>query len=361
MKTSAKASLFTLLSVLLMAPPLLSGCKDAGATVQAKEEPAVGVVTTPVTLVDTPRRLLLTGTLKGDRETDLAANVAGKVLSTQVERGQSIEKGELIAQVDTQAAQLALREAKTNVATSETQESINRTECERYEKLKQAGVVTALEYDQATAKCKTAPLQLEAAMVRQSIAAKNVGDGRIVAPFSGVVTERSVEVGEYVQASTRVISLAQIAQLRVVFQVPERHFPDIKSGAEVLVKVAAYENEKFSGKVAHVSAKVSATRDIVVEAIVDNPESRLLPGMFAQVELTIGTEKLPSVPKSAVFTQNEKANVYVAVGQQLEQRVVSLGPTEGDRIVVVRGLKEGEHVVPTLSPDLKNGLRIKAR
>jgi membrane fusion protein, multidrug efflux system len=78
-----------------------------------------------------------------------------------------------------------------------------------------------LEYDQATAKCKTAPLSLEAAKARQSMAAKNVGDGTIRAPFAGIISERFVDVGEYVQPSSKVVSISQVAELRLEFTVPE--------------------------------------------------------------------------------------------------------------------------------------------
>jgi RND family efflux transporter MFP subunit len=339
--------------------PFVIGCENAKATIEVPQDLAVSVNTSVVTLLKTPRRLRLTGTLRGEKETDLAANVAGRLLKTAVERGQSIEEGALLAQVDTRAAQLALQEAHVSVATSEAQEKINESECERYEKLKSAGVVTDLEYDQVTAKCKTAPLNLKAARARQSIAAKNVGDGMIRAPFSGVITERYVEVGEYVQASSRVVSLAKVDELRAVFSVPEKHFPDIKDGAEVLVHVAAYGTESFVGKVAHVSGAVRDTRDIVVEAIIPNKDHRLLPGMFAEVELTIGTENLPSVPKSSSFEQNDKMNVFVVNEKQLEQRVIAISGEIGDRLVVLRGLKEGDKVVEKPDASLKNGARIK--
>ncbi len=355
----AENSTTLLLAFVTLAAFPLWGCHKAESTAEAKEIPAVSVTTTEATVIESPIRLRLTGNLRGERETDLAANVAGRVLRTQAERGQSIKQGEILAQVDIQAARLALAEAKVNVQSSETQAEINKVECERYEKLRAAGVVTDMEYDQATAKCKTAPLSLEAARARESIAAKNVGDGIIRAPFSGVVTERFVEVGEYVQASSRVVSLAQVDSLRAVFTVPEKHFPEIKLGAAVLVGVAAYQDQFFTGTVAHVSGAVQDTRDIVVEATVPNPEHKLLPGMFAEVQLTVGTQKVPSVPRSALFVQNDKDNVLVASEGRLTQRVVSTASAIGDRVPVVRGLLPGERVVASYDASLKNGTRIK--
>jgi len=312
-----------------------------------------------VTAIDAPRTLRLTGTLRGERETDLAANVAGRVISTNIERGQHVNKGELIAQVDVSSAALALAEARVAVQTSKTQEEINRADCERYERLKASKAVTDLEYDQVTAKCKTAPLNREAAEARKNIAAKNVGDGRILSPFAGVVTDRFIQVGEYVQPQTRVASLAQVADLRLEFSVPEQNYPDVQLGQSVGFRVAAYGEQLFSGTVSHVSGAVRETRDVLVEANVKNPEHKLLPGMFADVEVTVGNETLPSVPKAASFEANGKLNVFVVHDSTLEQRVLQPGPEVSGRVTVRRGVAVGEQVVAVYRPELKNGLHVK--
>jgi membrane fusion protein, multidrug efflux system len=349
------------LAALLVASLSFSaGCKRAGATPPEPPKLApVSVTTEAASPVDTPRTLRLTGTLRGARETDLAANVAGRVLSIGVERGQSIAKNALIAQIDVRSAALALAEAKVAVQNSKMQETISNADCARYEQLRAGGAVTDLEYDQVTAKCKTAPLNLEAAQARQSMAAKNVGDGAIRAPFAGVVTERFVEVGEYVQASSRVVSIAEVEELKLEFSLPEQNFPDVKLDAEVSFRVGAYAAERFAGKVLHISGAVRETRDVLVEAIVKNPDKKLLPGMFAEVELAIGHEALPSVPKSATFEANGKTNVFVVKDGALEQRVLQPAPAVGDRIPVRRGVELGEKIVKAYAPELKNGQPVK--
>ena len=339
---------------------LATACKHkTDAPTQPPPAAPVAVTTETVTTVEAPRTLRLTGTLRGERETDLAANVAGRVISMKLERGQRVEKGEVIATVDVSSAALALKEARVAVETSKTQEAINQADCARYEKLKASGAVTDLEYDQVTAKCKTAPLNREAAEARQSIAAKNVGDGRVRSPFAGIVTDRYVEVGEYVQPSSRIVSLAQVADLRLEFSLPEQNYPDVKQGASVGFRVAAYGKELFTGIVSHVSGAVRDTRDVLVEASVKNPDHKLLPGMFADAELTTGHETLAAVPKAAVFESNGKQNVLVVKGGALEQRVLQTGPEVDGRVTVRRGVSAGEAVVTPYSPELKNGQRVK--
>lgn len=346
----------------------LAGCKPSAAPTKAQAEPtpaAVHVSATAVTPVESPRVLRLTGVLRGARETDLAANVAGRVSQVFVERGTAVKQGTVLAQVDMKSASLALAEAKVQVANSQTQEAINRADCARYEQLKAKGAATDLEYDQVTAKCKTAPLNVEAARAREAIAAKNMGDGAIRAPFSGVIAERFVEAGEYVQASSKVASIVQVEELRLEFSVPEANWPDLKQGADVVVRVSAYGDAAFHGKVSHIAGAVRETRDVLVEATVPNADHRLLPGMFADVALITGQRTLPSVPKTAVFEQNGKQNVFVVKDGRLEQRVLQIdvegaahapaSVSEAGRLPVLRGLEVGEQVVATYAKELSNG------
>ncbi|HET7541593.1 MAG TPA: efflux RND transporter periplasmic adaptor subunit [Polyangiaceae bacterium] len=349
----------TLGASLVVALAAATGCKRKVDPPAPPPPPAVSVVSEAVTTIDAPRTLRLTGTLRGERETDLAANVAGRVLRMNIERGQKVAKGELLAEVDVSSAALALAEARVAVQNSKTQEEINQIDCARYERLKASKAVTDLEYDQVTAKCKTAPLNREAAEARQSIAAKNVGDGRIRAPFAGIVTDRFIEVGEYVQASSRVASLAQVADLRLEFSLPEQNYPDVKLGQAVNFRVGAYGDQLFSGSVSHVSGAVRQTRDVLVEATVKNPDHKLLPGMFADVELTIGQQALPSIPKAASFQANGKLNAFVVQGGALEQRVLQPGPEVDGRLAIKHGVVAGEQVVAEYRPELKNGQRVK--
>jgi len=352
---TALASRSSLPCLVLFGVLAVAGCKKAPPPAPKPAAPPVHVDALTVVAVDAPETLRLTGSLRGARETELAANVSGRILETFIERGASIQKGALLARVDVSAAALALAEAKLQVATSKTQEAINQADCARYEQLKARGAATELEYDQVTAKCKTAPLSVETAKARQSIAAKNVGDGAIRAPFSGVIAERYVEVGEYVQSSSKVVSIAQIDELRLEFSVPEANWPSVKTGADVAFRVTAYGDTLFHGKVAHIAGAVRETRDVLVEATVPNADRKLLPGMFASVDLNIGKRPLPALPKSAVFAQNGKQNAFVIKDGLLEQRTLQVSDEFEGQIPVLNGVAVGEKVVREYKPELNNG------
>lgn len=341
---------------------LASACqkRSVDAPDASAEKPPVEVKTEPVTALEVPRTLRLTGTLRGDRETDLAANASGRVLSTSVERGQQIKPGQVLAKLDTRAAALSVAEARAQVESSRTQEEQARTECERYEKLKAKGAVTDLEYQQKITQCRTLPLTVQAAKVRAAMAAQNVGDGIIRAPFAGTVTERFVEVGQYVRQDSRVVTIVSLDPLRLELAVPESEVSKVKEGSDVSFAVAAFPDKRFHGKVRFVSGALrSSTRDLVVEALVENKDRLLLPGMFADAELTVGSLNLPSVPRKALLERDDQSRVYVVVGGRLEERVLALGASLGDRVAVARGVTAGEQVVVSDLAGLANGQKVR--
>jgi RND family efflux transporter MFP subunit len=187
-----------------------------------------------------------------------------------------------------------------------------------------------------------------------------VGDGTIRAPFSGTVSERYVEVGEYVQPASRVISIVQTDDLRLELAVPEASVAQVRTGAAVSFAVAAYPNRTFEGTMRFVSSALRpTTRDLVAEAVVPNVDKLLKPGMFADVSLSIGTEKLPSVPLASVFERQDKKRVYVVQDGRLEERVLQIGPEVSGRLTAQRGIKPGDKVVTGNLAGLTNGARVE--
>ena len=312
-----------------------------------------------MTSVEAPRTLRLTGTLRGERETDLAANVAGRVISTKIERGQRVEKGELIAQVDVSGAALALAEARVAVQTSKTQEAINQADCDRYERLKASNAVTDLEYDQVTAKCKTAPLNREAAErartspPRTSVTAGSARPSRASSP---IATSRWASTCRPRRASPRSRRSRICASSSAC---PSRTTRTCKLGAKRGFRVAAYGSQLFSGTVSHISGAVRETRDVVVEASVKNPDHKLLPGMFADVELTVGHETLPSIPKARSSRPTASSTCSSCRTARSSSACFSRARRSTAALSVRRGVVARRASGRQLRPELKNGQRVK--
>jgi membrane fusion protein, multidrug efflux system len=344
-------------SFVLVATSSLSSCKKAPAeTASVKGPDPIHVETEAITELEVPKVLRLTGTLKGNQETDLAANANGRVLTTSVERGQAINKGDIMAKVDTRALALSAAEAKVQAQSAVAQESQAKIECDRYEALKAKGAVSDVEYQAKLTQCQTLPLSVEAANVRARLAAQNVGDGVIRAPFAGVVTQRYVEIGQYLRQDSRVATIVALDPMRLELAVPEAEVSHVAEGAEVSFKVAAYPERRFNGKIRFVSGALRATtRDLIVEALVDNADKALKPGMFADAELNVGRRKLPSILGTSILQRDDTERAFFVVEGHLEERVLALGSKGGARVALEKGAREGERFVVGDLSKLVNG------
>lgn len=353
----------TLLLCSLSALPLLGRATPSSHAheLPASEAPLAPTIDT-AQLQRVPNHLLLTGTLKAHRESAVAADTTGKVLSVAVDRGSSVAPGDVLVQIDRRQAQLAAAEAGTGVAAARTRSTLAQTECERAQRLFSSRVISQAEYDSAQAHCDDAAIAVETAGVRSELASKTLGDLAIRAPFAGVVAEKLVSAGESVRPDTRVATLVQLDPLRLELAVPEAVIESCSKGAEVSFRVAAFGDEVFTGRVEYVGATVRPnSRDLIVEALVANPAQRLRPGMFAVAEVLTGDELLPLVPSSAVRSEADLGTdrLFVVNDGKLEERLVQLGPLSGGGVAIRAGLRAGERYVVTQSPELADGLRVQ--
>jgi RND family efflux transporter MFP subunit len=358
-------SMYRLLPVLLSSTLALvsAGCDRPtaaqGQTTQARSKP-VHVDTVTVAEREMPSSLMLAGTLKPNQESELAANANGRVLRTMVERGSYVSQGAAIAQLDTRTATLSAAEAQANLETARTQRAQAESDCGRFQRLMDKGAISQAEFDRQTSACKTAITSAQAAESRALLANQTLGDATIRAPFSGLVAERYISVGEYVRADGRVAHLIDIDPLRLELTIPEQNLGAVKQGQKVQFQVAAFPNQTFTGTVHYIGPSVRAsTRDLVFEAIVTNKDKLLRPGLFATARLDAGTQKLPVVPKSALKQDGETFRAFAVVEKHVEERVVQTGASIGDEIAIVKGLSAGEKIVAQPTDAISDGLDIE--
>ena len=338
---------------------LLAGCSHpASATAEgaASESARVHVETVTVAQRPVPNLLRLTGVLSSNERTDLAANAAGRVVRTFVERGDHVVQGALIAQLDARSASLQRAEAVANAASATEQLKNARTDCQRYVGLLAKGAITQQEYDKQATSCQTQAATEEAAQARAAEAVQTISDSSIRAPFSGVIAERFVHVGDYVHADTRVVTLLVDNPLRLDLTIPEANVGSVRPGLSVSFETVAVPGRTFTATVKFIGGEIrAATRDLVVEGVTDNADHLLLPGMFVTAQLPVGMVTLPVVPANAIVLRNDNENVLAVVDGHIEERVVQLGPKAGDMVAVADGVKEGERVVVSPPPGAVDG------
>jgi membrane fusion protein (multidrug efflux system) len=341
---------------------LAAGCShDASAGGEAVPATAkVHVDTVSVAEQPVPNLLRLTGVLSSNERTDLAANAAGRVVRTFVERGDHVAQGQVLAQLDARSAALSRAEAEANVNSATEQLKNVRADCQRYVGLLAKGAITQQEYDKQTTSCSTQAASEEGARVRAAEAVQTVSDSTIRAPFSGVIAERFVHVGDYVHADTRVVTLLVDDPLRLQLTVAESSVGSVHPGLAVTFETVAIPGRVFTAIVKYMGGEIrEATRDLVVEAVTDNHDHVLLPGMFVTAELPVGEVTLPVVPAKSLVAHNADQTLFAVVDGHLEERVVQLGPKVGELVAVADGVKKGEQVVVSPPPGAADGQQIE--
>ena len=374
-----------------------SGERTAAAT--SSEPAAVAIHVAPVQTQAIDRFLRVTGSLQADERADVAAEVAGRVTGTPVERGTRVTEGTVLVRLSAVEADASLREADANAAQLEARlglatgqpfdparvpdvlnakASLDWAEADfnRIKALLDQKVVSQAEYDQRSTQVQAARQQyqlaqnlaqqsyraLQGARARVDLARKASADTVVRAPFTGIVAERLVGTGDYVSKGTKIATVVRIDPVRVELTVPEQFLSQISTGQSVRLTVDAYPNEIFTAKVRFVSPSLkSDQRALTVEAVASNTDGRLKPGLFATALLQ-QTAPAPAllVPASAVETVAGTSRVYVlAAGNKVEERIVTVGEKLGDRIEIASGVKAGDKVADNPRGKLADGVRVQ--
>lgn len=320
----------------------------------------VKVATTVAETEQIPRLLPLTGTLEPNAESAVAANASGQVVRVFVERGSVVVKGAPLVQLDTRLSSLSAAEAQANLESIRTQKVQADTDCERNRRLLERQAITAVEFEKADSSCKVQQQQLAAAESRLRQAAVAVGNATIRAPFAGVVRERTVNVGEYVNPAAKVVHLVQTDPIRVELTAGEADAAAIKLGQTLQFEVKALPGRSFTATVRYVAPSLrAASRDLIFEAVCPNPDGVLKPGMFATATLEIGTEPSVVVARSALRKDGETMRAFVVKDRHIEERVVHVARDMGERAAIKAGISGGERIVAGAIDGLKDGLEVQ--
>lgn len=300
------------------------------------------------------------GTLAAIQGVDLSSQVGGVVSAIQFESGDTVQKGAQLVKLDDQVEQADLASNKATL-----REAL--LEFERQKDLQGRGFAAEAKLEEA----RTARDAASAAVQRTRAV---IAQKTIVAPFSGKLGLKQVEIGQYVSPGQMLVSLQTLDPIWVDFPIPEKEIDRLKPGQRLEITVDAFPGQRFSGEVETLDARVSKeTRTLTVRGRLPNPGGKLLPGMFANVTVLSGEAvKRVTVPRTAVTFSLYGDSVYVvkeeetageakAEGKNLvvDRRSVRVGATQGDRIAILEGLKAGELVVTTGQLKLRPGARVK--
>ncbi len=388
--------------VLLVVTLATAGCRADATGESAPAAEAAAISVSIVTAAATPiaRFIRVSGTLTAQESAEVAAEIAGRIVATPVERGSRVQASGDLVRIAATEADAQAREAQANaaqiearlgiaggtafdvarvpeVANANAARGLARTDFARAQTLHQSKLISQAEFEQKSAQLESAERQydvavngaaqqyqsLMAARARVTVAQKALADTVVRAPFAGVVGERFVSVGDYVTRGTKVASVMRVDPLRVELTVPEQYVSAVEAGRPVTFEVDAYAGETFTGDVRYVSPSVNAdTRALMIEAVVPNGAGRLKPGLFATARIEEAAPR-PGilVPATAVRSISGTARVFVVKGDRVEERVVMTGQVVGPRIEIADGLEVGEQIVATGVDQLVDGIRVVVR
>jgi membrane fusion protein (multidrug efflux system) len=297
------------------------------------------------------------GTLRAERGADIAPEVAGVISAIHFRSGDEVPAGAPLVQLNdaSERAQLA-----SLVAAAQLAEINYRRDLEQLRK----GFVTQAVVDTDAANLKVAQAHVAE---QQALVDKKL----VRAPFAGRLGIRAVDLGQYVAAGTKLVTLQSLDPILVDFSLPQTELARLAPGHKVAVTTNALPGEHFSGTVEAIDAKVDpATRNVLVRASIGNPQHHLLPGLFVDTDVSAGeTKRYLTLPQTAIAFNPYGNTVFVVTDKgkgadgkpQLvaAQRFVTTGPTRGDQIAVLSGIERGDTVVTAGQLKLRNGMPVK--
>jgi membrane fusion protein (multidrug efflux system) len=345
----------TVLCALCLLPAMaaLQGCGSgdreatAAATPETAQQPAVKVQVLSLEPQDLTERLELSGELEPWVRVNVSAELGGTVEEVRFEEGQRVKEGEVLARVGSDLFAAALKEAQARL--EGTQAVYEKTE-----QLFKREHVTRQELIAATSALHAAEAQAEQARLR-------LDRSVIEAPISGLVVSRDLEPGEVLPPGARVTELFRVDRLKAVAGVPETDIAAFRVGGAASIEVDAYPGRTFKGRIHLIGpAAEGPSRTFPVEIAIDNAGGELRSGMIARVALVKRRfEGVVTVERDVLQDRDQGPVAVVADGELARVRNLVLGASEGNRVVVEKGLSVGERLIVSGQRGLVEGQRIE--
>ncbi len=367
--------------VILLVSLLAAGCgqQPEDGNEESKAAPVEVVKAQKGSLVETS---VVTGKLEALASSGVVpSGQGGKVESVNADVGDWVKKGQTLVVLENTLLSSAVRQAEQGVVQAQSALEIAKIDYEQakvnYERGKtlfeqgaiskagQQGFETAYEIPYKKAKQnfeKNRPAALASAEAGLAQARENYNNSFIKAPIAGVVTDVNVDPGEMASAAVPVVAVANLSTVVVKAAVAEDLVNKLKKGNEVQVNVSAVSAEPFKGKITSIApAADKSTKAFPVEVQLGNPDGKLKPGMFAEINLTQEHPDSIVVPKEAIVGSGGDYAVWVVEEGKAVRRDVKLGPDNGKDVAVLTGLKEGEQVVAVGNGALRDGMQVEIK
>jgi len=297
-------------------------------------------------------------------EAPIYARASGYLKKWDVDIGQHVEAGQLLAEIDTPELDQQLEQAKAEVAQADANLTLAKSTSERWVDLLKTASVSEQETAEKQADFELKKANLEAANANLHRLADLKSFARVTAPFAGTITARDTDVGQLITAGNGrwLFRLAQTDPLRVYVHVPQTLSRAVELGQRAELSISEFPGRKFQAKIVRTAGAMDpVSRTLLAELEVDNPKNEILAGSYAQVRFhdTMGDPTL-TLPANTLLFRSEGMQVGVVdSGGKVEIRNVRLGRDFGQTVEIVEGVQAGDHVIMNPPDALSSGMTVR--
>jgi RND family efflux transporter MFP subunit len=304
----------------------------------------------------------ISGSIEPELDATIRAQVPGSVLSTSAEVGQAVRKGQQLAQLDAGGLQDAYLSARSAVASAQSTNEVARRNLARSQTLLQAGAIAQRDLETAQTQASSAAAALSDARARLAAAQKNFENTRIIAPFTGVVSQKSVSAGDVVQPGTAIYTVVDPTTMRLEASVPSDQLTLVHVGTDVTFNVTGLANREFHGRVTRVSPAVDpTTRQVQIIVSIPNTSHTLVAGLYADGRVSSSTRQGVVVPNAAVDLRMQRPAVLRVHDGKVERVDVALGlhdPTT-ETVEIASGVQPGDTLLLGQAQAITPGTPVK--
>lgn len=336
--------------IALLAAPAEPGSRRVAAPAEngaGRERKASTVEVSAARRAMTSTDLRSVGSLQSDEAVELAPEISGRISEIVFEEGRPVSKGDVLVKLDSSLVTAEVLDAEARLKFAEAN-------FERARTLAKSGNVTERSRDEAISNFEVAKAALELARAR-------LDKHTLRAPFDGIAGVRSVSVGSFVTAGTRIVNIEKIDRLKVDFKVPELYLTKIRTGQRIEVHVDAVDGHVFVGEIYAIDPLLDVNgRALEIRAHLDNREGLLRPGLFARIVVKgLAEREVVLIPEAAVLPRGGESYVYKVENGKAVERRVTLGERRAAEVEVLEGLEAGATIVIAGQQKLKNGTDVE--
>jgi RND family efflux transporter MFP subunit len=348
-----------------------SGCTRSDSSNSEAEE-KIPVEVTTVQLGDVVQSLSYNGDIKAEYEVKVFSKIPDRIEKFFVDESDIVKKGAPIAKILATTIEQGVRQAEAILIAAQAQAANLRLEYDRALRLSKENAMSQQQFDAIKTQYESVQAQVEQAQAALASAKSQLNDALVTAPITGIIGKRYYDAGDMANPADPLVTIVQMDRVKIEFDATEVDLGRLSVGQPAAITVKAYPDQLFTGKVDKISPVLDpTTRMAEVDVIVDNPDRKLMPGMYAQVEVTTGTiSNVMVVPRYAAIenTTMESVNgddqvvknyfVFVVDSNTAVQKKLDVSYVNHKSLAVKSGIKVGDQLVTEGQNNLRDGMPV---